>query len=288
MNDYLRTVGFHHMDGNRHIRQMLDCVRDEADEIKQYSDRYGNVHVQYKKEFAPGVGVISYWVEDEQVEESVGYMPYCESEYEQFHCPVSFEKLFEGTGVLCEMEDPRIGISLIFRLINVMDFFNERNPSEYMKYSVSVSALCARGTVILGIKREEDYPIKRLDTIRQHQMMVNAARKGNRDAAEKLAKEDYMQYHSVNTRIVREDLYTLVDSCFMPRGMSSDRYLVIGDIIACREERNQFSGEQIYILTLDYNAVIFEVTVNKNDLTGEPAKGRRFKGEIVLLGRVGF
>lgn len=288
MNEYLRAVGFRRMEGNRQVRQMLDYVREEADEVKQHIDRFNNIHVHYKKQFAPGVGVIGYWIEDNQMEESEGYLPYCESDRTQFRCPVSFEQVFDGNGFLCEMEDPRIGISLIFRMINVIDLLNEKNPYEHFFKSVSISALCTQGTVILGIKREEDYPIKRLNKMRRHQMMIVAAQSGNKEAAEQLAKEDYLQYQSVNTRIAKEDLYTLVDSCFMPRGMSSDRYLVIGDIVDYREECNELSGEPIYILTLDYNSILFDVAVNKSDLMGEPASGRRFKGEIVLLGRVVF
>ena len=46
--------------------------------------------------------------------------------------------------------------------------------------------------------------------------------------------------------------------------------------------------EELYLLVIESNDVVFEVCINKNNLLGEPLVGRRFKGTIWLQGTVNF
>ena len=52
--------------------------------------------------------------------------------------------------------------------------------------------------------------------------------------------------------------------------------------------RNSFTDEECYIMTLCANDLLFDVCINKEDLYGEPAVGRRFKGVIWLQGYVNY
>ena len=49
---------------------------------------------------------------------------------------------------------------------------------------------------------------------------------------------------------------------------------------------NDITGEQIYMMTLNYNDVLFNIAINQMDLEGEPQPGRRFKGTLWLQGRI--
>ena len=51
---------------------------------------------------------------------------------------------------------------------------------------------------------------------------------------------------------------------------------------------NQYKNEKIYIISLSCNDMNLEVCINKNDLIGEPAVARRFKGEIWMQGNIVF
>ena len=42
--------------------------------------------------------------------------------------------------------------------------------------------------------------------------------------------EDMDTYSMISRRIVREDIFTIVDSYFMPYGMECDQYNVMGEI----------------------------------------------------------
>ena len=52
--------------------------------------------------------------------------------------------------------------------------------------------------------------------------------------------------------------------------------------------KNRLTGEEIYIFKLNCNDIVFQMAINRKDLMGEPAVGRRFKGEIWMMGTVKF
>lgn len=285
MHKYLRAIGFSKLDYNRQVRSLLDEVRFHADYSQEYMKENQNGVAEYRKDFAGRLGILNYWLIDGAIEESYSYMPYYSPVILQFCSTINVEKTVNEDGYYCEIEDPRIGISIIFRLLNWLDYLRQRDTRKI--YHISAGALSTDGTIILGVKKEKDQ-VKRMEKIEQHQKTLIAARKGNKEAAEQLAREEYNQYQSMNYRIGREDLYTIVDSCFMPYGMNSDCYTIVGDIVQVRTETNDITNENIYILTVDYNTLLLEVAINEIDLVGQPEVGRRFKGHIWLQGIVHF
>lgn len=285
MHKYLRAIGFSKLDRNRQIRSLLDEVRFNADESKEYITENQNGIAEYRKDFTGQLGILNHWLIDGEIEESYSYMPYNNSVILQFHSVINVEKTVNQDGYYCEIEDPRVGISIIFRLLNWVDYLKHRDTTKI--YHVSIGALSTTGMIILGMKKDAN-PAKRMEKIEQHQKNLIAARNGNKAAAEQLAREDYNQYQSMNYRIGREDLYTVVDACFMPYGMNSDCYTIVGDIVRFRVEINYITNEKVYILTVDYNTLLLEVAINEIDLMGEPEVGRRFKGHIWLQGMIHF
>jgi len=67
-----------------------------------------------------------------------------------------------------------------------------------------------------------------------------------------------------------------------------DHYSVLGEIKDCRKVRNSMTKEECYIMTISANDLVFDVCINKEDLYGEPAVGRRFKGVIWMQGYINF
>ena len=118
--------------------------------------------------------------------------------------------------------------------------------------------------------------------------LLDAAKHGDEDAIETLTVEDIDLYSMVSRRIAREDIYSIIETCFMPCGVECDQYSVIGDITAIELVKNTLTGEDIYRLTLDCNDMTFSVAINKTDLLGEPAVGRRFKGPVWMQGTIKF
>ena len=114
--------------------------------------------------------------------------------------------------------------------------------------------------------------------------LLEAARNGDEDAIETLTIEDIDMYSQISRRVLKEDIYSIVDSSFMPSGIECDQYAVIGEILQLEEKVNQITGEVVYDLTLECSDVIFHVGIARRDLLGEPMIGRRFKGQIWMQG----
>ena len=92
----------------------------------------------------------------------------------------------------------------------------------------------------------------------------------------------------ISERIVTDDVFTIVDSYFMPHGIECDQYSIMGEIQEYMTFRNILTGEEICQMTIECNDIQFDVCINRQDLTGEPEVGRRFKGLIWLQGQLNF
>ena len=62
-------------------------------------------------------------------------------------------------------------------------------------------------------------------------MLMSAAKEGNPDAIESLTLDDIDTYAAVSKRIRGEDIYSIVDTHFMPAGLECDQYAILGEIL---------------------------------------------------------
>ena len=118
--------------------------------------------------------------------------------------------------------------------------------------------------------------------------LLEAAKNGDEDAMESLTIEDLDLYSMASRRATREDIYSIVDTTFMPSGIECDQYSILGEIKEVICKKNRFTGEEIYDLKVECNDLYFRVGINKMDLLGEPLPGRRFKGKIWMMGTAHF
>jgi hypothetical protein len=95
-------------------------------------------------------------------------------------------------------------------------------------------------------------------------------------------------YSLVNKRIKDEDIFTVVETYFMPFGIDNEQYAILGIIKNIEKINNEISGEMVYNLTILCNDILLDVIINSIDLQGEPKTGRRFKGIVWLQGEVEF
>ena len=95
-------------------------------------------------------------------------------------------------------------------------------------------------------------------------------------------------YTTISRRIQKMDVFSLVDTYFMPYGVECDQYSILGEILECNSVKNSMTGEEVFIMQVCCNDLNFQVCINKKDLMGEPAVGRRFKGSIWLQGYINY
>jgi hypothetical protein len=117
-------------------------------------------------------------------------------------------------------------------------------------------------------------------------LLIEAAKRGDENAIDTLTTDEALLYSTLNDRIQTEDVYSIVDTLFMPYGMENDIYSIVGNILDIKEEENTLTNEKILILKIECSDIELSIAIKKEDLQGEPMVGRRFKGNIWLHGKI--
>ena len=246
---------------------------------------------EFCKDFANGLGiaVCGEFDEDERFIYEY-YYPYLEGSGITSCEDVSVERHAEKESYAGVCDDIKVGMSLIFYLKNKIPYMrammNDKLPVRGT--TLTLSALSVSGTILMPIQKNEQQVQKVKQASAARNSLMAAARKGDEDAIETLTLEDMDMYTTISRRIQKEDIFSLVDTYFMPYGVECDQYSVLGEIVGMRLVTNQMTNEKIYILRICSNELTFDVSINIIDIYGEPKIGRRFKGVIWLQGNINF
>ena len=100
--------------------------------------------------------------------------------------------------------------------------------------------------------------------------LIEAAKRGDEEAMETLTIGEYNEAALIAERVMTEDVYSVIDTTFMPCGVESDHYSVLGTILETQKVQNRWTGETVHVLTVDCNDIIFDVAINDADLAGIP------------------
>jgi hypothetical protein len=201
---------------------------------------------------------------------------------------VDVEKHAEKESYAGVCDELNLGVTLIFYLQNVVDYLAEHTHNPAKNYfGARLCALSAEGKILCPIQ-EKTMAEKTVtqNNNEKHTQLMAQAREGDEAAIESLTLEDMDTYALISQRILKEDILTIVKSTFMPYGIESDQYAILGEIIDCTRLENKLSHEGIYVLKLICNDILFDVCINEQDLLGEPAVGRRFKGNVWMQGTI--
>ena len=291
MHKFLRAAGFSMYQKKRDIEQLLDLLQKQPASTRCVQiDKETNV-CEIKAEVAPDLGISIVGELDEEGKfEREFYLPYLESEQESSRADCSVQRHAEKETYAGMADEMRVGISLIFYVQNFMDYREKRlKKNEYFHIdSFNLSGLSVSGKILLPIKKtQKQIEMAKVSSTNRNNL-IEAARKGDETAMESLTLEDIDLYSKISRRAMKEDLYSIIDSCFMPCGIECDQYSVIGEIKEVNKVKNIYTKEEIYILKLECSELMMSVCINSQDLLGEPAVGRRFKGQIWLQGSLNF
>ena len=182
------------------------------------------------------------------------------------------------------------GISLIFTLQNGIEYMRERQAgfTAGVTTSVTLSGLALSGMILLPVLKDESRLKSEQEASDNRKMLLNAARNGDQSAIETLTLDDIDIYSQVSRRLANEDVFSIVDTYFMPYGVECDLYSIMGEILAVRHRTNSATGVELYQMKLNVNEMQFDVCVPAEEVMGEPEIGRRFKGTIWLQGYINF
>lgn len=288
MHSYIRAIGFSEYTTKQAMMQLL-ALAEKPDIQAKLEKPDGEKLVELRRMTGKGIGLA--WNGTGSGPNMLDvdyYYPFVFGHYNNIHEEVSVEKRYSQNAFLGVCEDLRVGVSIIFSVQNPMDilpFYLEKKKLPRFT-SVIFSAMSVEGRVLLPIKMAPGDENRKKQALKRRTKLISAARQGDEAAMEALTFEDMDTYAKISKRIMIEDVFSIVESSFMPYGLESDMYSVVADIVHAEKVENSITGEQVHILTLNYNDMLITLAINEFDLEGEPMAGRRFKGNIMLQGRI--
>ena len=288
MHKFLRAIGFSNI-RKKDLDIIIEEIIEHPELMRITKDSERNEFAEYAKFYGDGVGIVVRGSYDENDDFQLSYyVPFSISEQISTQEQIEIEKHAEKESYGCVCDEARLGVTLIFYLNNVADFLSEYRMNIHTKniYGASLSALSVEGKILLPIKQKVLEKQIANSKKEKRQKLIAEAREGNEEAIESLSIEDLDIYSQITNRIRNEDVFSIVNTSFMPYGIESDQYSILGEIKEFEEMTNPITNEMLYSMQVECNDLSFRVVINKNDLLGEPAVSRRFKGNIWMQGTV--
>ena len=262
MHHFLNSVGFKNLKKQEDLDQLLQSIVSSPTSHMVAVDSEGNEYAEFVKEFGDSMGIMvrGRFMADDTFRIDY-YVPYLRGEGVTSEEQIEIQKHSEKESYAGICDEVRLGVSLIFYLQNTAEYLNERNifPITKGRENVTLAGLSVNGKIILPVNKNEKQKknIKKSTQNRNH--LIAAAREGDEEAIESLTLEDMDTYSMLSRRIAYEDILTIVDTCFMPYGIESDQYSVIGEILDYRITKNEQSKEEVYIMKIDTNGLVYEI-----------------------------
>jgi len=291
MHEYLPAVGLKSLHSKADLKKLTEWVIEKPDRLNIVSDGEEGNLAMAEREVAPNAGVAVVGEIDEKGDLIPEYyFPYLNSATISSEAHITYERLSTKEGFIGMCEDFRLGMALIFFVRNVTEVmkYEQVKPLGAGYKKVMLSALATKGTIILPLYQSEKV-LKQAkeERERRRQMMENFPMHDDPNFNfEEMAQRDMQRYDRLMRRLDSTDVFTVVDTFFMPHGMESDRYYLLGKILACQTLTNDFTGELFYRMIVDVNDMTLSLCINRDDLLGVPEVGCRIKCFAWLMGEM--
>ena len=296
MHKYMRSIGFSKITDREELQKLITDVILEGTDRSYTSSGEDGLLAEFCRDFAEdssgasiGIAVCGEFDSEDKFTYDY-YFLYLRGVHLCSEEDVSVERHAAQESYAGVCDDVRIGVSLIFYLQNMIPYVRAKNSDvlPVRGTTLTLSALSTEGMIMMPINKSEKDLIRNKQVSTNRSQLLNAARRGDENAIESLTLEDMDTYTTISRRIQKEDLFSLVDTYFMPYGVECDQYSILGEIVECSLIRNKLSQEEIFLMTISCNDVVFDLCINREDIYGEPAVGRRFKGNIWMQGYINF
>ncbi|HHV09221.1 MAG TPA: DUF3881 family protein [Clostridiales bacterium] len=291
MHSYLRAIGFSNINNRMELNQLLEVITEHSTKKRTVELGSRGSLTEITMEFGEGIGVTLRGEVDEAGKFHMEhYFPCLYGQYISTREEVGINKRVDSEAYTGMCDDFRLGVSLIFYLQNVIEFLEKKNQNMPMgtPFPITLAALSLEGRILLPIEMDEVQVRNISAETKYRNQLIAEAKKGNQEAIDSLTIDDIDTYAMISRRAKKEDIYSIVDTSFIPFGSESDNYSVIATITECSIIENTMTKEELYDMQLVCNDITFRLCINKADLVGEPSVGRRFKGNIWMQGSIAF
>lgn len=291
MHSYLRSIGFSDIKNRRQLTPITKEIIANPTTKNIVTVDADTRLVQLNKDFGKHFGISL--VGEMDIDNTISfeyYFPYVRSSFIMNQERIYIEKHGDKESYAGVCEDYNLGMTLIFFLTNISDYANTKwmNYSNHLITKAYMSGLSTNGKIILDIEQLPPANREHKCSSVNRNKLIEAARQGDRTAMESLTLDDMDIYTQVNRRSHYEDILSIVETNFMPYGIETEHYSIIGNILDYTLCKNDYTNDNVYLLNVETNEMLMTIAINEKDLLGTPAPGRRFKGEIWLQGNVIF
>lgn len=292
IHSYLKSIGFSELKRNEELYAILEEVVNCPDEQRITDDEYGNEFACFSKYYGNefGISVCGNFIRDDEFRMEY-YYPFFRGSHISTNEPIDLERQTSREAYAGVCDEMKLGVTLIFYVQNVIDVLHEKkyDKNGYLSAENAVlSGLCSGGKILLPVMKTNRQAARKEKSSENRISLMQKAREGNPAAIENLTLNDMDTYSMLCRRVEKEDILSIVESTFIPSGVESDQYIIIGEIMNCYQTENALTKEPVWILTVDCNDLKFDICINHRDLLGEPRIGRRFKGQIWMQGHLNF
>lgn len=291
MHKFLRAVGFSRHINRKELTLLITNSIQNSDRRSYATNNENMILAEFCKDYANGIGVsVCGEFDDEDKFIYEYYYPYLIPSSVSTEEDLNVERHAATYSYAGVCNEPRIGVTLIYYLQNMISYIKYENEGKFpvRGTTLSLSALSIKGQIMMPIAKTDEEKEAARKKLNYRNKLINNARRGDETAIESLTLDDMDLYTTLSKKIRKQDIYSLVDTYFMPYGVECDQYSVLGEIIDSRKVMNSLTHEGVYIMKIDCNDLQFDVCINEVDLLGEPAPGRRFKGNIWMQGVINY
>ena len=293
MNNYFRAIGFSKLKNKIEQNTLIKTALKEGVDRREIDVGAETQLIQVNYPIGDGIGLCVIAEKDNNGTMMVdNSFPYCTGKHMTTQPDIQIEGRTDIEAYSAISDDYNLGITLIYKLQNVVDYVRSIWLNDIYKSpkKVKLGALSINGRILYGVHLDhislpyEKQPI----SSKERRSLIAKARSGDLDALENLTLDDMDNFSLANKRIKEEDLFTVIETYFIPYGIDNEHYSILGIIKKIDKITNEFSGEIVYNLTVLCNDITINIAINSIDLEGEPKVGRRFKGIIWLQGQIQF
>lgn len=291
MHQYLTAIGFKNVKSKKELDKLLTLVKDDFTKQALISKENDIDYCEFRKEFAEGMGIsLMGSMDDQDHFDREFYYPFFAGSNVTTYADVIVERKIDREAYIGVCEDVKIGINIIFHIQNSVEYMKRIGEYDEREdiMSVTLSGLCNKGTILLPVMKNERQEKQQKEESNNRMQLISAAKNGDPAAIQSLTLDDIDTYSKVSRRLITEDVFSIVDTYMMPYGAECDRYSILGTIRQVRKTCNEYTKEEIYIMNLEVNDLVFDICVPVRNTMGEPMEGRRFKGNIWLQGYINF
>lgn len=288
MKKFFNSIGFKNIDKTILYNNLKNEIILNSNEKYISLNKSDLSYAEFYKSYGNSIGIsIKATINSSNKVEPASFVPYAKSNIFITVNNIGIE-ISDDNDYYIICEDINTNNEFMFYLHNVYDYINLKKTNlddNELINKISVSGLSTEAKIILPIKKDNNtIHLNKNFSISKNQIF-HFIKNDEEELSHQSTKTEYNNILEIlNKRTKQEDIFSIIDAYMIPDNNNDAFYSILGTIKNTETFKNQKSNETIHKLTIDVIGTVFDVFINKNDLTGIPLTGMRFMGKCYMQG----